>query len=153
MVTDRQVRSLMEYRLKLKTLRAAADKAGMDEKTARKYVRLRKLPSELRQLHTWRTRPDAFEEVWPEIGEFLEQNPGLEAKALFEHLQRRDPGRFEDGQLRTFQRRVKDWRAKEGPPREVMFPQRHEPGRLCQSDFTHMGTLGVTLRICCRHSC
>jgi len=145
MVTDRQVRSLMEHRLRLKTLRAAADKAGMDEKTARKYVRLRRLPSELRLPHTWRTRPDVFEEVWPEIGEFLEQNPGLEAKALFEHLQRQDPGRFEDGQLRTFQRRVKDWRAKEGPPREVMFPQRHEPGRLCQSDFTHMETLGVTL--------
>jgi len=135
----------MRYRQTEKTLRTAAEKAGMDEKTARKYARLGKLPSELRGAHAWRTRPDAFEGVWPEVLEFLKDNAGLEAKTLFEHLQRTYPGRFQDGQLRTFQRRVKDWRAREGPSREVMFPQRHELGRLCQSDFTRMGTLGVTI--------
>jgi len=145
MVTDRQVRSLMRYRQECSTLRAAAEKAEMDEKTARKYVRLGKLPSEVRKPHTWRTHPDAFEEVWPEICDFLENNGGLEAKTLFEDLQRRYPGRFQDGQLRTLQRRVKDWRATEGPAREVMFPQRHFPGRLAQSDFTHMDSLGVTI--------
>jgi hypothetical protein len=145
MVTDRQVRSLMRYRHTQKTLRAAADKAEMDEKTARKYVGLRRLPSELKKPHTWRTHPDCFEDVWPEAREFLSDNAGLEAKALFEHLQRKYAGRFQDGQLRTFQRRIKDWRAREGPPREVMFPQRHVPGRLCQSDFTRMAALGVTI--------
>jgi hypothetical protein len=99
----------------------------------------------LKRPHTWRTHPDLFEEIWPEAREFLETNGGLEAKTLFQHLQRKYPGRFQDGQLRTFQRRVKDWRAKEGPPREGMFPQRHEPGRLCQSDFTRMAALGVTI--------
>ena len=64
----------------------------------------------------------------------LEVNPGLEAKTLFEHLQRKYPGRFQDGQLRTLQRRVKTWRALEGPPREVFFPQVHKPGALSQSD-------------------
>ncbi|HUT03524.1 MAG TPA: IS21 family transposase [bacterium] len=128
-----------------RTLRAAADKAGMDEKTARKYLRLGRLPSEVQKPHTWRTRPDPFEAVWPEAREFLEDNAGLEAKTLFEHLQRRHPGRFQDGQLRTFQRRVKEWRARQGPAREVMFPQRHKPGRLAQSDFTRMATLGVTI--------
>jgi hypothetical protein len=54
--------------------------------------------------------------------EKLEINPGLEAKTLFEDLQRRYPGRFADGQLRTLQRRVKAWRALEGPPKEVFFP-------------------------------
>ena len=47
------------------------------------------------------------------------------------------------GKLRTLQRRVKMWRARSGPLREVMFPQRHEPGRLAQSDFTVMDELGV----------
>ncbi len=36
----------------------AAIKAGMDEKTARKYHKLGKLPSELEQPHTWRTRQE-----------------------------------------------------------------------------------------------
>lgn len=145
MVTDRQVRSLMAYRRKFGSLQTAADKAGMDEKTARKYVRLGKLPSEIKMPHTWRTRPDPFEEVWDAVREFLEVNPGLEAKTLFQYLQRRYPGRFQDGQIRTLQRRVSEWRSKEGPAREVMFPQRHEPGRLCQSDFTRMKKLCVTI--------
>src|SRR5690606_15796915 len=70
---------------------------------------------------------------------------GLEAKTLFEDLQRRYPAQFQDGQLRTLQRRVKQWRALEGPPKEVFFPQEHHPGELCQSDFTHMTALGVTI--------
>jgi len=76
----------------------------------------------------------------------LEVNPGLEAKTIFEYLQRRDPGRFADGQLRTLQRRVKVWRATEGPAKEVFFAQRHHPGRLSASDFTHMNELGITIQ-------
>ena len=73
-------------------------------------------------------------------------NSGLEAKTLFEHLQREHPGRFQDGELRTLQRRVKVWRALKGPAREVFFPQDHEPGELSQSDFTDMGDLGVAIQ-------
>ena len=128
-----------------KTLGSAAAKAAMDEKTARKYRDLGRLPSEIKVEHTWRTRPDPFAEVWEEVAEKLELAPGLEAKTLFEDLQRRYPGRFADGQLRTLQRRIKIWRAIEGPPREVFFAQRHRPGELCQSDFTHMSALEVTI--------
>jgi hypothetical protein len=128
-----------------KTMAAAAAAAGMDEKTARKYRRLRKLPSEVAKPHTWRTRPDAFAEVWGEVRGRLKDNPGLEAKTLFEDLRRRFPGQYSDGQLRAFQRRVKTWRAQEGPEREVFFPQVHRPGELCQSDFTCMNSLGVTI--------
>jgi hypothetical protein len=71
---------------------------------------------------------------------------GLEAKTVFEFLQRRAPGEFEDGQLRTLQRRVKNWRATEGPAKEVFFAQEHPPGRLGASDFTHMEELGVTIQ-------
>jgi hypothetical protein len=120
-------------------------KAGVDEKTARKYRRLGKLPSELATAHTWQTRKDPFEEVWHEIKSMLAINAGLEAKTIFEDLQRRNPGRFDDGQLRTLQRRMKIWRATEGPAKEVFFTQLHYPGELSQSDFTHMNKLGITI--------
>jgi len=123
----------------------AAAKAGMDEKTARKYVKAGKLPSELPKEHCWRTRTDPFEDQWEEVREKLAESPGLEAKTLFEDLQRRFPGTFSDGQLRTLQRRVKRWRALEGPSKEVFFPQLHRPGELAQSDYTHMGKLGITI--------
>ena len=145
MVTNQQVRILMKTVKTEKTLALAAAKAGMDETTARKYRRSDKLPSEMKERHRWRTRLDPFEEVWEEIRDKLEDNPGFEAKTLFEDLQRRCPGRFSDGQLRTLQRRVKVWRALEGPQREVMFEQVHAPGALCQSDFTRMGPLGITI--------
>ena len=96
----------------------------MDEKTARKYRSLGQLPDEVKADHDWRTREDPFEDVWTEAEEKLKINPGLEAKTLFEDLQRRYPGQFGDGQHRTLQRRVKIWHALQGPPREVFFPQR-----------------------------
>lgn len=136
----------MELLGKGKGVSASAAKADMDEKTARKYRALGKLPSEVKVDHSWRTRGDAFAEVWDEVKEKLKINQGLEAKTLFEDLQRRYPGQFADGQLRTLQRRVKIWRALEGPAREVFFPQVHKPGELCQSDFTDISALGVTIQ-------
>lgn len=146
MVTDQQVRRLWRLMQTEKTFGSAAAKAGVDEKTARKYRRLGRLPSEVKAPHRWRTRRDAFADVWEEVRTKLEVNPGLQAKTLFEDLQQRYPGRFADGQLRTLQRRVKAWRALEGPAKEVFFPQRHQPGELCQSDFTRVGSLGVTIQ-------
>jgi hypothetical protein len=136
----------MELLGKGMSLATAAAKADMDEKTARKYRSLGKLPHELRVDHFWRTREDPFDDFWDEVEKNLEVNPGLEAKTLFEDLQRRYPGRFSDGQVRTLQRRVKIWRALEGPPREVFFPQVHKPGELCESDFTSMNPLGVSIQ-------
>ncbi len=145
MVTDSQVRKLMKLIKEEKTLAVAASKAGMDEKTARKYRDLGKMPSQIKEDHTWRTREDPFSGVWESVGEKLSINPGLQAKTLFEDLQRQYPGGFDDGQLRTLQRRVKAWRALEGPGKEVFFAQKHRPGKLCQSDFTSMNRLGVTI--------
>jgi len=145
MITDNQVRRLRRLMQTERTLSSSSAKAGMDEKTARKYIRLDKLPGELKVEHTWRTREDPFEEVWDEVRSQLEDNPGLEAKTLFDYLQRKYKDHFSDGQLRTLQRRIKSWRALEGPPKEVFFPQEHKPGRLSQSDFTHMDDLGITI--------
>jgi hypothetical protein len=144
MVNDRQVKRL--WRLSQKwLLEAAAAKAGMDPKTARKYLRDRRLPSEMRQKHTWRTRPNPFADTWEEIRQLLIAEPDLQPKTLFEHLQRTYPERFQDGQVRTLRRRIQYWRATEGPPREVFFAQEHRPGELCQSDFTHCRELGITI--------
>jgi hypothetical protein len=145
MVTDNQVRKLMKELKKTKTKTLAAAKSGMDEKTARKYEHLGKLPSEVKVEHNWRTREDPFTDVWPELKEKLATNPGLEAKTLFDYIQRKSPGAYQDGQLRTLQRHIKRWRATEGPAKEVYFPQIYYPGDLCQSDFTSMNKLGVTI--------
>lgn len=61
--------------------------------------------------HTWRTRPDPFAGVWTEVLGWLQAEPDATAKALFYRLQERYPRRYPPGQLRTLQRRVKDWRA------------------------------------------
>lgn len=118
----------------------------MDPKTARKYLAVNRLPSELLKERQWRTREDPFSEVWEQVRQQMEESPQLEAKTLFEWLQREHPGRFGDGQIRTLQRRIKVWRATEGPAQEVFFGQKHEPGKLCASDFTHMTELGITIQ-------
>ncbi len=145
MVTDQQVRRLFKLMQTEITQAVAADKTGMDEKTARKYLKTGRLPSELKKERTWQTRADPFEDIWDEVRDKLAANPGFEAKTLFDDLQHRFPGKFSDGQLRTLQRRVKRWRALEGPSQEIFFPQLHHPGELAQSDYTHMGKLGITI--------
>jgi hypothetical protein len=145
MVRDHQVRRLFRLMETEKTFGRAALKSGMDEKTARRYRRLGKVPSEVAAPHTWRTRSDPFKAVWDEVRQLLKINPGLQVKTIFGHLQRTYPGRFADGQLRTLQRRVKAWRATEGPGREVYFPQQHRPGELGESDFTSMNGLCITI--------
>jgi hypothetical protein len=58
----------------------------------------------------WRTRPDPFHDVWPEVLYWLGEEPDATAKLLFERLMSKYPGKFYSGQLRTLQRRVKEWR-------------------------------------------
>jgi hypothetical protein len=146
MITDQQVRKLRRLDGNGVPKEIAAFRAGMDAKTARKYRRLGKLPSEVKTMdRDWRTHPDAFAEVWPDLELLLQSYPRLLAKTLFADLQRRFPGRFANGQLRTLQRRLKCWRAENGPAKEIFFAQVHHPGRLAASDFTHCTDLGVTI--------
>ena len=145
MIKDAQVRKLRQLLGEGNPLYRAALRVGMDAKSARKYRHADRLPSESLTPRTWRTREDPFQDVWPQLRDLLELNPGLQAKTLFEDLQRRFPGRFPDIQLRTLQRKIKAWRATEGPAKEVFFDQIHRPGQLAASDFTHMNDLHVTL--------
>lgn len=127
------------------TLATAAAKAGMDQKTASKWRQSGQFPSEVKEPRDYRTRPDGFAEVWSEVEELLERDAAIEAKTIFDHLCKQHPGKFQEGQLRTMQRKVKVWRALRGQPREVFFPQVHLPGHQAQSDFTHMTKLGVRI--------
>ena len=78
MVTDEQVKRLWQVLSSGKSLAQSADRSNMDEKTARKYRRLGRLPSEVAQRRSWRTRQDSFVEVWPEVHAQLQEAPGLE---------------------------------------------------------------------------
>lgn len=145
-VSDAQVRKLMEEVSKHGQIGLAAMKADMDRTTARKYVKAAKLPSEMTTERSWRTRPDAFADVWREVEELLKAEEGLDAKTMFEVLQENHPGRFVDGQLRTLQRQVRRFRAAHGGERNVVLAQRHRPGEAIQTDFTTTSELAVTIR-------
>jgi Mu transposase-like protein len=144
-VSNAQVRKLMEEMSKHGEIGRAAMKAGMDRKTARKYVAAGTLPSAMVKPRDWQTRPDPFEEHWPEIEARLRQTPELEAKTVFAWLQDQHPGKYNDGQLRTLQRHVKRWRAAHGPEREIVLRQQHRAGEAAQTDFTHATELAVTI--------
>ena len=146
MVTDQQVRRLFDMRNKHEHLYQAADAAGMSGKTARKYLKNGKLPSQCRVEHTWLTRQDPFADDWVFIEQILEDTQAtLEAKTLFEHLQLAYPCKYHNGQLRTLQRRIKAWKALYGPAKEIFFAQHYEPGQWACSDFTNMNKLNITI--------
>jgi len=126
-------------------LTVAAARSGMDRKTAQKYRDEAKLPSEMREQRQWRTRVDPLSGVWDEAEGWLINAPELEALALFEMLQEEHPDQIGAEHLRTFQRRVKQWRAKSGPDQEVYFSQVHRPGEAMQTDFTNCNELGVSI--------
>jgi len=127
------------------TIDAAAMKANMTPKTASKYIHLGELPSTLVKERDWRTREDPFESIWPEVEAKLEKAPELQGKRLFEWFCEVYPGVFQESQLRTFQRKIRKWRATSGPGKEVFFPQVHTPGKRLSIDFTHMDSLEVTI--------
>jgi hypothetical protein len=144
-VTDQQVRQLREEMTKLGSVEIAALRVGMHRNTARKYLKMGQFPSDLKRARTWDTRPDPFAADWPELEARLKLAPTLQARALFEHLMLLRPGVYDEGQLRTFQRRVKVWRAHHGPDKEVFFRQEHVPGEAMQTDFTWATELEVTI--------
>jgi len=144
-VSDAQVRRLMEETSKNGHLGNSAMKAGMDRKTARRYIKAGKLPSEMKTPRAWRTRRDAFAEDWPAVTTMLAKMPGLEAQTILDLLEVKHPGRYNVSHLRTLQRRIHRWKAQMGPDREVWFTQAHRPGEAAQTDFTSTTELGVTL--------
>lgn len=147
MVKDAQVGVLRRKRMEGKTQETAAAAAGMSVRSAREWER-GLYPSQRRKPHTWRTREDPFADAFErEVVPLLaaDQDGVLEATTLLAELNRRHPEQFSESQLRTLQRRVRQWRALNGPDKEVFFPQEHPPGREAAYDFTNCDELGVTI--------
>ena len=94
----------------------------------------------------WRTRKDPFEEAWPEIEEMLNVMPELHAFTLFQFLQEKYPQQYPDGQRRTFERRVSNWKALNGPDKEVFFEQLKLPGKMMQLDWMTCNKLNITIK-------
>lgn len=144
-VTDKQVRLLKMVYEKTGSIETSSARAGMCRQTGSKYLKCGILPSEVDRERDWRTRADPFAADWSTVEGMLSDAPELEAKSLFEWLCEQHPDRYTPGQVRTFQRRVREWRALHGPGKEVYFPQVHEPGGRMSTDFTWMDTLEITI--------
>lgn len=144
-VTRSQLTKLVYERNQGRTISMSAMKAGMSRKTGSKYLGQDDVMDQQQEPHTWRTRPDPLESIWPAALAMLRGAPELEAKALFEYLLPRSLGRVKAGQLRTFQRRVLQWRLAEGPEKEVFFTQDHQPGAGLSVDWTEMDSLAITI--------
>ncbi|NQU65969.1 MAG: DDE-type integrase/transposase/recombinase [SAR324 cluster bacterium] len=143
--TDAQVRIIMRERNQVKTQEQAGAKANIaSRKTVRKYEKKGKLPSEMKKTRGYRTRKDPLAEDWGKIIEQLKRAPELEAKLLFEWLIEEYPGKYQEGQLRTFQRRVSAWRALNGQ-KLLCLDQVRNPGEMIQTDGTWMTQLGITI--------
>ena len=130
---------------KTHTIDVAAAKAGFSRATG---YRLAEDPSLLsgKAAPRGRRRPDPLVDIFEtEVVPILENSPGIRPVGVFEALMQRHP-KLDPGVRRTLERRIRAWRAEHGPEQEVIFRQTHEPGHRGFSDFTHMGSLGVTER-------
>jgi hypothetical protein len=144
--TDAQMRLVMKERSAGKTQEQAAVKANLrSRKTVQKYEQLGELPSDLKQPRSYRTRSDPFEKDWAEVEKKLKEAPELEAKTLFEWLCERDGVQYQEGQLRTLQRRISNWRVL-NRSQTLTLDQIHYPGEVLQSDGTCMNELKVTIQ-------
>lgn len=141
MIKDGQVRSLRHSLSERCTLRDAARRCGMDKKTARCYQESATVRTP-RSPRSWRSRPDLFADVWPEVQARLESDLQLHAVTLM----REHPERHHKCHRRTYERRVNHWRATTGPVRPVFFDRVYQPGRLASFDFTEFVSLDITIQ-------
>lgn len=144
-INSEQVKVYMQTRKDGKKQVTSAAKAGMSERTGRRIEKEELQPAG-KQKRYWRTRTDPFADVWDsEVVPLLEKNHKLTPITLFEKLQKDHPGEYQDSKLRTFQRRVSEWKALYGPDREVMFRQEQVVGRMGLSDFTKLKDVTITI--------
>jgi len=121
---------------------AAAVKAAISVASAYRIESDARLPSQKHEPRG-RRRPDPLVDIFDAaVVPMLAATPAIRPVTVFEELARRYP-ELPRGVRRTLERRIRAWRAKHGPEREVIFRQVHEPGRMGLSDFTEMGELGV----------
>jgi len=142
-ITDCQMRLFMSLR-QTETAGLAAAKAGFSTATAYRIEQDPRLPSQ-KKAPRHRRRQDPLAAVWDsEVVPLLKSVAGLRPVAIFDEVRRRHP-EIGAGVRRTLERRIRSWRALNGPDRDVIFRQEHPPGRLGLSDFTDMADHGVSI--------
>lgn len=146
MITQQQYKRLMSEYQKTGKIIVSAMKADVDRQTARKYIQASQGPAEQQSKHDWRTRPDPLAKIWDQAERMFQAAPELESKTLFEHFLARPDSGLDPSHLRTFYRRVRQWRATQGPELEVFFAQEPKPGELMQLDWTYARELKVTIQ-------
>jgi transposase InsO family protein len=143
-ITQRQENLYMNQRQQGQSQETAAAKGGISERSGRRIEKGAR-PSVPRERH-WRTREDPLDAIWEsELVPLLEEEPGLTGLTLWEYLEDEHAGQFPYSVLRTLQRRVKHWKATQGPDKAVIFRQSVPAGQQGLSDFSHPNT-AITLQ-------
>ena len=141
-VTDQQMRLFMTLN-KTHSVPVAAAKAGISPATGYRIKADPVLPSQKKT--TRGRRPDPLADIFDEeVVPMLRECPGIRPIAVFEEVQRQHP-ELGTGFRRTLERRIRARKAEHGPEQEVIFRQKHEPGKMGLSDFTDMNELSVTV--------
>lgn len=138
-ITQHQESLYMNKRQQGKTQQTAAAVAAISERSGRRIEKGDR-PSIPGERH-WRTREDPFDSIWKkELEPLLEKEAQLTGLTLWEYLEDEYPGKFPGSVLRTLQRRVKHWKATQGPDKPVIFRQAIPAGQQGLSDFSHPNT-------------
>ena len=124
MLSDLQIQKLHREYSVSGNCTLASRRSDMCRHSGAKYLKLKKLPSQLKQQRNYLTRADPFDKVDAQIDEVLEQMPGICATQMLAYLQLKHEGCFSAAQLRTLQRRLKIKRAR-SHTKEQYFRQQH----------------------------
>jgi transposase InsO family protein len=138
-ITRHQESLYMSKRQRGQSQQTAAAQAAISERSGRRIEKGERLsiPGE----RHWRTREDPLEAIWQkELVPLLEKEAQLTGLTLWEYLEDAHAGQFPFSVLRTLQRRVKHWKATQGPDKVVIFRQSVPPGQQGLSDFSHPNT-------------
>lgn len=135
-ITRQQEELYMHHRQNGCTQKVAAAKSGISDRSGRRIDQVggtRPITE-----RDWRTREDPLDAVWePELLPLLKAEPSLTGTTLLEYLLDNYPEHYDQSILRTLQRRVKQWRAIEGPDKDVIFRQDAAIAMQGFSDFSH----------------
>lgn len=143
-ITNQQIEIYMQNRKNRKTQQFSAAKSGFSIRSGRNIEKgKRKMPRP--RIH--KTRYHALDDLWEAEAIPLLESGIFEATFLLQELIKKFPDLLTKRDLRTTQRRVRDWRVlNEKRNKEVMFPQVHEPGQLGISDFTHLKDVEIFIK-------
>lgn len=135
-ITQQQEGLYMQHRQNGCTQKVAAAKSGISDRSGRRIDKAG--GSRPIAERDWRTRHDPLDAVWePELLPLLRAEPSLTGTTLLEYLLDHYPEHYDQTVLRTLQRRVKQWRAIDGPDKEIIFRQDAVIAMQGFSDFSH----------------